>query len=100
MALQALNEIGVDGKGLHSKHLSVFADQRFDFVITLCDIVREVCPAFPGEPEHLHWSLADPAAVVRSPSAAETAFRHTAEEPVTRTRYLLPALSGRGDASS
>jgi protein-tyrosine-phosphatase/DNA-binding transcriptional ArsR family regulator len=98
LALQALIELGVDGKGLHSKHLSVFADQRFDFVITLCDIVREVCPAFPWEPEHLHWSLADPAAVASSPSAAERAFRHTAEELMTRARYLLPVLTGRGDA--
>jgi ArsR family transcriptional regulator, arsenate/arsenite/antimonite-responsive transcriptional repressor / arsenate reductase (thioredoxin) len=93
LALQVLTELGVEGEGLRSKHLSVFAGQPFDYVITLCDIVREVCPAFPGDPEHLHWSLPDPAAVIRSPGAAEAAFRHTAEELATRTRYLLPVLA-------
>jgi protein-tyrosine-phosphatase len=92
-ALQALAELGVDGKGLRSKHLSVLADRRFDYVITLCDIVREVCPTFPGDPEHLHWSLPDPVAVTRSPAAAEAAFRHTAEDLATRTRHLLPVLA-------
>jgi hypothetical protein len=62
-------------------------------VITLCDIVREVCPAFPGDPEHLHWSLPDPAAAIRSPSATESAFRHTAGELATRTHHLLPLLT-------
>ena len=93
LVFQALTELGVDGKGLRSKHLSVFADQRFDYVITLCDIVREVCPAFPGEPGRLHWSLPDPVASARSPRAAEAAFRQTADELMTRTHYLLPVLT-------
>jgi len=27
----------------------------------LCDKVREICPAFPGTPIAVHWSIADPA---------------------------------------
>ena len=95
---RTLTELGVDVEGLHSKHLSVFTGQSFDCVITLCDIVREVCPAFPDEPEHLHWSLPDPIAAARSPRAAEAAFRQTADELMTRTRYLLPTLIKRGAA--
>jgi protein-tyrosine-phosphatase len=92
-ALQALTDLGVDGTGLRSKHLSVLADRRFDYVITLCDIVREVCPTFRGDPEHLHWSLPDPVAVTVSPAAAEAGFRHAAEDLATRIRYLLPVLT-------
>ena len=93
LVFRTLTELGVAAEGLRSKHLSVFADQSFDYVITLCDIVREVCPALPGEPaRHLHWSLADPIAAGRSPRTTEAAFRQTAGELMTRTHYLLPAL--------
>lgn len=102
-AIKVLEELGLDGKGLYSKHLDELADQRFDYVITLCDIVREICPRFPGDPEHLHWSLADPAATAGPPSALEMAFRRVAEEVATRVRYLIPVLrhrsrAGRSDA--
>lgn len=98
LVFRTLAELGVGAEGLRSKDLNVFADHSFDYVITLCDIVREVRSTFPGEPEHLHWSLADPIAVARSPRTAEAAFRQTAEELMTRTRYLLPALIKRDEA--
>jgi protein-tyrosine-phosphatase len=44
------DEHGIDLTGHEPKHLSVFADQHFDWVISLCDRVREVCPGFPGDP--------------------------------------------------
>ena len=44
-----------------AKHLSVFAGHRFDYVISLCDRVREVCPELPGPAEPIHWSIPDPA---------------------------------------
>jgi protein-tyrosine-phosphatase len=50
---------GSDPKPLHP--ISEFAAQRFDYVISLCDRVRDVCPEFPGGPELIHWSIPDPA---------------------------------------
>ena len=55
------DEHGIDLAGHASKHLDVFADQRFDWVISLCDRVREVCPELPGHPETIHWSIPNPA---------------------------------------
>ena len=82
---------GLDLAGHHSKHLSVFAEEPFDHVITLCDRVREVCPEFPGRPETIHWSLADPAAV--GDDASYSAFQDTAAELETRIGFLLAALT-------
>jgi len=98
LVFRTLRELGVESEGLRSKDLSIFADKSFDYVITLCDIVREVCPTFRGEPDHLHWSLPDPVAAGSSPRAAEAAFREAANELITRIRYLLPALIKRTEA--
>ena len=49
-AIAVMAEHGVDLTGARSKHLSEFADRRFDYVITSCDRVRGICPEFPGHP--------------------------------------------------
>ena len=57
-----MREYGIDMTAARSKHLDEFTGRRFDYVITLCDKVREVCPELPGHPEPIHWSIPDPAA--------------------------------------
>jgi protein-tyrosine-phosphatase/DNA-binding transcriptional ArsR family regulator len=90
-AVRAMAAIGIDISQQHSKHLDTFADQSFDYIITVCDRVREVCPIFPNDPEQIHWSFADPAAVEDS-VARERAFQQTAQQLVMRTRHLLAVL--------
>jgi ArsR family transcriptional regulator, arsenate/arsenite/antimonite-responsive transcriptional repressor / arsenate reductase (thioredoxin) len=88
------DEHGIDLTGQRSKHLDVFADQHFDRVISLCDRVREVCPEFPGAPETVHWSVADPAAGHEDgDEAGYPTFQQTAHELDTRIGFLLAALS-------
>ncbi|MFI6074386.1 ArsR family transcriptional regulator [Actinoplanes sp. NPDC051343] len=77
---------GIDISGARPKHLDEFAGERFDHVITLCDKVKEVCPAFPGHPRPVHWSLAEPV------EPAE--FERTADELTERIGFLLHALAG------
>jgi hypothetical protein len=36
--------------------------------------VREVCPVFPGDPQQIHWSFPDPAAVTGSEDEQFQAF--------------------------
>jgi protein-tyrosine-phosphatase/DNA-binding transcriptional ArsR family regulator len=89
------DEHGIDIAGQASKHLAVFADRRFDRVISLCDRVREVCPEFPGQPETVHWSMPDPAAGHDDDDASYPAFQQTAAELETRVGFLLAALTDR-----
>jgi protein-tyrosine-phosphatase/DNA-binding transcriptional ArsR family regulator len=86
-------EHGIDLAGHESKHLGVFADQHFDWVISLCDRVREVCPEFPGDPETIHWSIPDPAAGHADDEASYPAFQQTAAELETRIGFLLAVLT-------
>jgi ArsR family transcriptional regulator, arsenate/arsenite/antimonite-responsive transcriptional repressor / arsenate reductase (thioredoxin) len=88
-------EYGLDLSAQESKHLDVFVDQRFDWVISLCDRVREVCPEFPGHPETIHWSIPNPAAGDADDDATYPLFQQTAAELATRTGFLLAVLSDR-----
>jgi ArsR family transcriptional regulator, arsenate/arsenite/antimonite-responsive transcriptional repressor / arsenate reductase (thioredoxin) len=92
-AVRVMQERGIDLEGRRTKPLSEFTSQQFDFVITLCDRVREICPEFPGTPEAIHWSVRDPA---REPGADEEtlpAFERTAAELETRIGFLLEEIN-------
>ncbi len=88
---------GLDLTGYASKHLNLFADQRFDWVISLCDRVREVCPEFSGLPETTHWSIPNPA-TGEPDDVTYPLFQQTAAELATRIEFLLAALEDRTTA--
>jgi protein-tyrosine-phosphatase len=88
-AIRAMAEHGIDLSAARSKHLDRFASQRFDYVISLCDKVREVCPEFPGHPQVVHWSIADPAA---DPDGYP-AFQRVAAELVERVEFLMYTIA-------
>jgi ArsR family transcriptional regulator, arsenate/arsenite/antimonite-responsive transcriptional repressor / arsenate reductase (thioredoxin) len=92
LARQVLEERGIPTEELRSKSLEEFAGQSFDIIVTVCDRVRESCPTFPGDPERIHWSFADPAAVEGSLDERHRAFEQTSLQLVTRLRFLLILL--------
>jgi protein-tyrosine-phosphatase len=87
-ALVVLRELGIDPTPLHAKSLEHFIGESFEYIITVCDRVRDICPTFHGDPAQIHWSLADPA-VVEDPERRLQAFRTVATEVRSRIRYLL-----------
>ncbi len=97
-AVKVMREHGIDLTSHASKHLDVFSDQRFDWVISLCDRVREVCPAFPHQPETVHWSIPDPAAGQVDNNLNYPIFQQTAAELDSRIGFLLAALTDRTSA--
>lgn len=86
-------DYGIDLSTRASKHLHLYADQRFDWVISLCDRVREVCPEFPDQPNTVHWSIADPGAGHADDEASYPVFQRTAAELDTRIGFLLAELT-------
>lgn len=89
LAVRALAEIGIDISAQQSRHMEQFVCQHFDYIITVCDRVRETCPVFPDDPECIHWSFEDPAAVEGPQATRYRAFQKTAAELSTRVNYLL-----------
>ncbi len=83
---------GVDLRGRRAKHLWEFATEQFDLVVTLCDRVREVCPRFPGDPQTMHWSIADPSL------DGGAAFERTAVELELRIGFLLHVIRRKQEA--
>ncbi|WP_040779320.1 arsenate reductase/protein-tyrosine-phosphatase family protein [Nocardia pneumoniae] len=68
------------------------AGRRFDYVITLCDKVREL-PRDHGPATTVHWSLPDPAAAAPDDEASYPEFCRVAEEIDVRSRDLLSLLT-------
>ena len=94
-AVRVMARRGISLAGHRPKHLDEFAGQRFDYVITVCDKVREICPEFPGQPETVHWSIPDPAAAGDAAAADCPAFERTAADLDTRVKFLVTALGSR-----
>jgi ArsR family transcriptional regulator, arsenate/arsenite/antimonite-responsive transcriptional repressor / arsenate reductase (thioredoxin) len=93
-AIQAMTRRYIDISQQTSKHLDAFAGQGFDYVITVCDRVREVCPVFPNDPEQIHWSFPDPV-LVEEEKARQQAFDETAQQLATRIHHLLIFIDRR-----
>ncbi len=58
--LLVLRELGIDTSRLYAKSLDQFQGESFDYIITVCDRVRDICPVFRGR------SVADPLELSRS----------------------------------
>ena len=91
-AIRVLARLGIDTSSLRSKHFDEFRDQSFDRIITLCDYVQEECPTFPGDPQRIHWSFPNPAAVEGTDEERYHAFEQLGLQLTTRIRLLLTIL--------
>ncbi len=94
-AIKVLAEHGIDISNRRSKPLTQFEDQHFDFVVTLCDRVREVCPEFPTGAQAIHWSIEDPSRTPGTDRATHPVFRALAAELESRIGYLIALINTR-----
>ena len=75
-AIKVMREVGIDISNNQSKSIEEFRGIHFDYVVTVCDHAREVCPFFPGD-EILHKSFEDP-----------SSFKGTPDEILYHTRSV------------
>jgi len=61
LAIKVMSEVSIDISGEHPKSVDQFIGGEFDYVVTVCDGAREVCPVFTGKVMHrLHIGFEDP----------------------------------------
>jgi protein-tyrosine-phosphatase/DNA-binding transcriptional ArsR family regulator len=90
-AIRIMREMyGVDLRDSRPRPLAAVARRHFDYVITLCDKVREYAHDH-GVATAMHWSLPDPSAAPGSANYPE--FRRVASELNDRIEFLLPVLA-------
>lgn len=61
-AVQVMAEMGIDISTNKPKSVDTYLSEAFDYVITVCDGAKEICPVFNGEVKNrLHIGFEDPA---------------------------------------
>eukprot|EP01036_Dinobryon_divergens_P020864 gene20864-28630_t len=75
LAIQVMQEIGIDISQHTSKSLNLFMDQKIDVVITVCGNADQACPMFPSQKARYHWGFDDPAHATGSDEEILSEFR-------------------------
>ena len=96
MAIQVMQEIGIDISSHTSKHMSQFLNQKIDTVITVCGKADQACPMFPGQVNRHHWGFYDPAKAEGSEEEVLKVFREVRDEI---QRVFCAYWAGRRDAA-
>lgn len=90
MAVEVMQEIGIDISGQRSKNVSGYAGFRFSHVVTVCGGARESCPVFPSASSE-HWPIEDPAAANGSHEQRLQVFRAVRDQIGGRVREFIAA---------
>ncbi len=80
LAIQVMQEVGIDISGHRSKHLSEFLKQPIETVITVCGNADQACPMFPGQLNRYHWGFDDPAHATGTEQEKLVIFRRVRDE--------------------
>ncbi len=87
LAIQALDELGLDIRGHSSKSVDTIPPDDVDVVITLC--AEEECPVFLGKARRIHWGLPDPGGAGLSEAEKLQSFRDVRDELVRRLSVVF-----------
>jgi arsenate reductase (thioredoxin) len=80
LAIQAMQEVGIDISGHHSKSWNEFLNRPVHTVITVCGNADQACPIFPGQLQRHHWPFFDPAKATGSEAEILACFRTVRDE--------------------
>jgi arsenate reductase len=89
LAIQVMGEIGIDISKKTSKSMDQFINEKFDYVITLCDHAAEFCPTFGGQGRRLHWPFEDPAGATGTTEERLAIFRKIRDEIKKKIKQFL-----------
>lgn len=80
-AVKVMKEIGIDISQNYPKLVDDFSDKEFDYVITVCDHAKEVCPVFTGQVgKRVHIGFDDPADAIGTDEEIIPVYRRVRDE--------------------
>jgi arsenate reductase len=97
LAIEVMDEIGIDIRRHHSKHFNDFLDQGVKTVITVCGNADQACPDFQDQMHRHHWGFEDPAHATGSREEQLAVFRRVRDEI---RRVFEAYAAGRKDEAS
>jgi len=92
-AIKVMAEAGIDISSHQSKSVDEFLEQEFDYVITVCNHAKQICPVFPGQYERIHWDIEDPADAKGSEQEKLAFFRKIRDEIKEKCLEFLNKLN-------
>jgi len=99
LAVRVMAESAIDISDQYAKSVDEMAGRHFDYVITVCDRAREVCPVFPGDAKKLHWSFDDPAEATGTEEQQVSVFRRVRDEIAKRVRDFVSQSERSGQSA-
>jgi len=79
-AIEVMAEAGVDISGHTSKHVDDLLGIDFDYVISVCDHAKELCPVFGGDVKAVHRRFDDPYFAEGTTDEVLAEFRRVCDE--------------------
>ncbi len=80
-AVKVMQEMGINLSQNKPESVEEYLDQAFDYVITVCDGAKEICPVFTGEVKNqLHIGFEDPAAAKGTEAQVLPVYRRIRDE--------------------
>jgi arsenate reductase len=80
LAIEAMKDIDIDISNQFSKTIDYFKNEKFDYVVTVCNNAQQNCPFFPGADKYFHASFKDPSDVKGSHEKKLKAFIKTRQK--------------------
>ena len=81
MAVETMNEIGIDISHQKSNLISDYDEIQFDFIITVCDNAKENCPVFHSKnSKKIHKNFSDPSKIKGDINKIKNSFKKTRDE--------------------
>jgi arsenate reductase len=94
-AIAIMQEDGVDISHHTSNNVNEYANEVFDYIITVCDNAKENCPYFPATVKTFHQNFSDPAKAIGSEEEVRKEFRKVRDQIKEYSQsFIQTILSG------
>lgn len=80
LAIRVMREIGIDISKNKSNSAQEYDDINFDFVFTVCDNAKEICPVYPKAKKLIHQNFLDPANATGTETEQLEVYRKVRDE--------------------